>query len=211
MATDAGKFKSVKCKVHEIWAMPVITRWLLKDSMFDLEGFIVESVANKFAKEQELAFWYGTGDASNQPKGLLDTIAGDYTTIDYANLVNCVYDLDEEYAQNGVFYMNRKTMKKIKNLVDSQNLPIFQDTRDIANKYDGYLLGYPVRFVPALKENEIVFGDLYEAYAIVDKVNDSGMQYDDITVKGKVQYPTWARVGGTPMKREAYKYIKVAD
>ena len=208
VATDAGKFKSVKCKVHEMWAMPVITRWLLKDSMFDLEGFIVESVANQFAKSEEEAFWYGTGDSANQPKGLLYTISADYTTIDYTNLTNAIYDLEEEYAKNGVFFLNRKTMKVIKNLVDGNNRPLFTETSDIERRYDGMLLGYPVVFTGALKENEIVFGDLYESYMIVDKSNDTGMQYDDITVKGKVQYPTWKRVGGTPVKK-AYKYIKV--
>lgn len=207
--TNAGTFKQVPCKVFEMWAEPVITRQLLADSMFDLEGYIVRKVGEIFGKAEETAFWKGTGDSANQPTGLLNGVAsGDYTGITYANLTSAIYDLAQDYANGAKFYMNRKTMKAVKNLVDGNNMPIFVDTRDIERKYDGYLLGYPVRFTEGLAEGEIVFGDLSNAYGIVDKSNDQGIIRDDVTVKGKVKMATWKRCGGAPLRREAYKYIK---
>lgn len=208
--TDAGTFSNVIVDVHENWARPVISRQLVNDSMYDLEGYIANKVAQKFGKSEELAFWKGTG--VKQATGLLLGATPEYTdAINYANLNSMVYTLADEYAQNGVFFMNRATMAVIKGLVDTNGRPLFVDTTAIKDKFDGYLLGYPVKFTSALtKDKEIVFGDMYKAYGIVDKVNDSGVIRDEVTVPGKVKFNTWERVGGKGLLREAYQYIKLA-
>lgn len=207
--TDAGTFKEVDIPVHEQWAEPKITGQLAKDSMFDLESYIVKKVGEKFGKAEEVAFWHGTG--VKQPTGLLNGIAtGDYTGFTYTNLTSAIYDLPQDYAVNGKFYLNRKAMKEIKNLVDGNNRPLFVETSDINSKYDGALLGYPVLFTEGLAVDEIVFGDLYNAYGILDKTNDSGLIRDDITEKGKIKFATWVRTGGSGLRREAFLFIKKA-
>lgn len=207
--SNAGTFKEVTIDVCEQWAEPKITRMLAKDSMFDLENYIVNKVAEKFGKSEEVAFWKGTG--VKQPTGLLNGIVtGDYTGISYTNLNSMIYDLTQDYAVGAKFFMNRKTMKDVKGLVDGNNRPLFIETTDINAKYDGALLGYPVEFTDGLAEGEIVFGDLYNAYGILDKSNDSGMIRDDITEKGKVKFATWQRTGGKTLVREAFKYLKKA-
>jgi len=205
-----GTFKNVTIDTHENWARPVISRQLVNDSMYNLENYLATKVAQKFAKSEELAFWKGTG--VKQPTGLLLDVVGDYTdAINYANLNAMIYTLEDEYAQNGVFFMNRATMATVKGLVDTNGRPLFVETSDISNKFDGYLLGYPVKFTSALeKDKEIVFGDMYKAYGIVDKVNDNGVIRDEVTVPGKVKFNTWERVGGKGLLREAFQYIKLA-
>ena len=53
----------------ECYAVPVLTRWLMQDSQFEMNAFVSENVADIFAKALEAAIVKGSG--SNQPKGVL--------------------------------------------------------------------------------------------------------------------------------------------
>ncbi|MGL4864508.1 MAG: phage major capsid protein [Cetobacterium sp.] len=207
--TNTGTFQNVNIDLKDIFASPVISRNLLADSAFDLETYLVNKVAEKFAKDEELAFFNGVG--TDDPTGLLTGVTADYVTIDYSNLNACIYDLENGYAEKACFIMNRKTMKAIKDIKDSNGRPLFIETSEITNKFVGHLLGYPVYFTHGIKEGEVVFGDMYESYGIVDKENSLTVDRDVLTIRGKLQLPTYGRVGGKPLKREAFKYIKVVQ
>jgi HK97 family phage major capsid protein len=80
------------------------------------------------------------------------------------------------------------------------------------------MLGYPVVEVDAMDgfvpgagsagKDVILFGDMAQAYHIVDR-NDVGLQRDDITKKGFVQFYAYKRVGGKVVLPEALGKLKI--
>ena len=217
--TKVEGFDKITIACHDLYAKPKATNRMLSDNAFDLEGYIVDKIAEAFISKSGEA--YVKGDGVGKPSGLLTgltaTALATASKVTFKELNTMVYALKQKYANNAVWVMNRKTLGEINGLTDLQGNPIFRqpELRIEGDKVDGYLLNYPVYVddsMPSLLtavagEIPLVFGDIKSAYAIVDNVNVFTKR-DDITETGFTKFPTVIRTGGKRLLDEAVVALK---
>ncbi len=225
--TDAPTLGRATITWGEVYAMPQATQYLLDDAAFDVESWYTNSVAEKFADEEENAFL--TGNGTKKPKGLL---AYTYTTdadgsrdlgkiqkisggLTFDSILSVYYALRQVYRRQGdcAWLMNGATIEALRKIKDEQNRYIWVD--NIANGMAGSLLGCPVhesRFVPGATTNGnlcVLFGNFKKAYTIVDRLGLNVIR-DPYTVKGQVAFYTSKRVGNVLTDDDAVKALAVS-
>ncbi len=118
---------------------------LLQDSAFNLEAYIMEAIAERFARGTNRHYTVGNG--STQPHGFIPAsssgvTAASATSVSYADLVDLEHSVDPAYRQSGcAFQMHDGTLKIIKKLLDADNRPLWAS--GIAVREPNTILGYP--------------------------------------------------------------------
>lgn len=229
-ATNSPQLAQVTPTFGEIYAMPAATQKAIDDIFFDVEAWLVDSTASKFAKEENAAFT--TGDGTNKPKGLLAaTMAktGDDTrafgTFQYLAtgvaagmpatnpsdlLIDLVTSLKSRYYRNARFMMNRQTLATVRKWKDSQNNYLWQP--GLQSGEPNSILGFPYTYnddMPSIGANAlcVAFGDFREAYIILDRTGIRLLR-DPYTNKPYVNFYITKRVGNMILNSEAVKLIK---
>ncbi len=209
--------------VHEMFSQPKATQKLLDDSAIDVESWIAEKVADKFARMEAGAFVSGSG--TSQPKGILsyadgtgfgqieqiDSGASGVVTSD--SLVKLFYSLQEDYARNATFLMNRSVLQSVRLLKESTtDQYIWQP--GLATGTPDTLLGTPVAQaadmpLAAADSLSIALADFKTAYLIVDRIGLRILR-DPFTEKPFVKFYTTRRVGGEVINTDAIKLLKLS-
>lgn len=128
------------------------------------------------------------------------------TTILYTSLIELVHSIDPAYRNlnNCSFVMNDSSVKKLRQILDTQGRPIFVPGYDVSNlgTAPDRLLGYPVVVNQdvasmAASAKSIAFGDL-SFYKIRDVMDISMFRFTDsaYTKLGQVGFLAWMRTGG---------------
>ena len=210
--TDADNlWKLLRITVEEMYAEPKVTQKLLDDADFDVEGWLVNAIAKQFAKAEGDAFVNGNG--VGKPRGLLTHpevgivhTAADYV-IDADAIIDLTETLPEEFDAGARFLMRKSTRAAIRKLKNTDGTVYLWQPPFGAEP--STLCGYPITIVPdmpalaaASSVYPIVFGNIAEAYTIVDKPGVS-MIRDAITAKGFVIFYTTRRVGGDVVNPQA--------
>lgn len=119
---------------------------LLNDEAVNLESFIMDAIAERFARGENRHFT--TGNGTTQPHGFIPAsssgvTAASATSVSYADLVDLEHSVDPAYRrQPGVaFQMNDTTLKIIKKLLDADNRPLWSS--GVAVREPDTILGYP--------------------------------------------------------------------
>jgi len=221
----------IQIRLHELSAMPRASQRLLEDSAFDVEGWLAERIAQKFARAEAAAFISGDGD--DKPKGLLDHdiepnatavwgelgyIAtgedGDFDPDAPADaLVDLVYALDAGYRANATFVMNSKTAGAVRKMKDADGRFLWSDS--LAAGQPARLMGYPVLVaedMPDIDEDAyaIAFGDFRAGYTIAERP-DLRVLRDPFSAKPNVLFYATKRVGGDVTDFRAIKLLKFAE
>src|SRR5690606_3797888 len=68
--TQTTALDRIQIRLHELSAMPRASQRLLEDSAFDVEGWLAERIAQKFARAEAAAFIHGDGE--DKPRGILN-------------------------------------------------------------------------------------------------------------------------------------------
>ncbi|WP_417624953.1 phage major capsid protein [Paremcibacter congregatus] len=216
--------------VDEMYAEPKATQKLLDDSMFDIEGWLADKVANKFSRIENAAFI--NGDGSGKPRGILDYdtvatsdatrawekfehintgVSGGFAAEDPADdLIDVVFALKAQYRNNANWLMARKTVASVRKMKDGDGNYLWAP--DFGERQGGLVLGYPVvegEDMPVVAANSLsmAFGDFREAYTIVDRKGITVLR-DPFTQKGFVKFYTTRRTGGGAVNFEALKYLR---
>ncbi len=210
-------------ETHEMYANPRATQKLIDDASVDIEGWVSQKVAERFARLEATAFISGDGD--KKPTGILSYAAGtSWGQIEQLNsaaagsiaaddVIRLYYRLKDEYAKNATFLMNRTTVQALRLLKDTgSDQYIWQP--GLALGTPDTLLGVPVALasdMPGVAANNlaIAVGDFKRGYMIVDRVGIR-MLRDPYTAKPFVLFYTTKRVGGEVVNFEAIKLLKVA-
>ena len=230
--TDTSFMSRHAIGVFEHYAYPAVTSHLLDDSAFDVESWLMGKIAARFARQENAAFFSGTG--TGEPKGLLDygTVPEDSFTwpADPANYqIGAIYSgqdgslgsgavesigqvldsLKAEYLPGSAWMMPRAVRNLIRNLKDTDGRFYFQPS--LSEGVPDRLMGYPVFLAedmaaPAADTIGMLFGNFGEAYTIVDRM---GMQVirDPYTSPGSVKFYVAKRVGGALTNPEAVKAL----
>ncbi|MFA5569660.1 MAG: phage major capsid protein [Trueperaceae bacterium] len=226
-ATNTPKLGTWSIPVHEIYAAPRATQKLLDDAAINIEAWLSNKVARKFAAIESVAFLKGTG--AGQPKGLLSYPAG--TTrgkiqqvptgaaagIAAEGIVNIVYALKSAYLTGSVWLMNRATEGAIRTIRDDSGASAGTGQFMWAPGFGGApatLMGYPIYEAPGfdnVSAGNLVaaFGNIREAYTVVDRQGIRVLR-DPYTAKPFVELYTTKRVGGDVLDFDAVKLFKVA-
>lgn len=217
----------------EMYAMPKISQKLLDDVAMDIESWLANKVANKFARVEGTAFWQGTG--VGQPRGLATyttTATGDDTrawgqlehiktgtngAFNSTNKADTLQDLvgafRDQYLNNATFVMRRSVRTAIRKLKEATTDKYLWEPSLQAGQPDR-LMGYPVRideYMPALTTGSLslAFGDFREGYTVVDRIGIRTLR-DPFTAKPYVVFYTTKRTGGGCINFEAVKFIQFA-
>jgi HK97 family phage major capsid protein len=213
-------FDQVELTPYELRALVVISNQLLEDSAIDLEGYLSNNAAKKFASAEGAAFVNGNG--TGKPKGFLaeagiaKLATGNASTLGSAPgdmLISALYDLPQVYRANSVFGMNAKTLAEIRKLKDSQGNYLWQPGLQAGQPET--VLGRPVIELVdmddiAAGKLPIVIGD-FSGYQIIDRV-ELQMLRDPYSLAdySQTRFAFRRRVGGGVTQADHFRLVKVA-
>jgi HK97 family phage major capsid protein len=228
--TATPVIERISIRLHELAAMPKASQRLLDDAAFDVEGWLAERIANRFARAEAQAFI--SGDGIDKPKGFLTYpkvaeaswawgslgyvatgAAGDFSaTAPSDALVDLVYALNADYRANGVFVMNSKTTGAVRKMKDADGRFLWSD--GLTSGEPARLLGYPVLVAEDMPDiganvHAIAFGDFRAGYTVAERP-DLRVLRDPFSAKPHVLFYASKRVGGDISDFAAIKLLKFA-
>ena len=227
-ARTSGKstnFETVTITAGELFGSVPYTQRVLDMSSFDLVAWAQQEMAKAFsAKERQAMFIDGDG-TDHKPVGLLTHVdtgtgvqkidsmeSGTSTDFDGDDLIDMTYELETEYLDGSVWVMNRQTARKIRKFKDNEDRYIWTDGFGSAPTT---LLGYPVQIVDempaagAAGNFPIIFGNLNQAYCIVNHTTGTRLVRDALTAKPNVLLDTTRYCGGDVIDGQAVKVLKI--
>jgi len=212
-------------------AKPQASEESLDDLYFDVENWLITSVAEAMAAGEGAAFVLG--DATKKPSGFLagpapvSTVDASraFGTLQYIasgqaaalptildTLYDVIYSLRARYRRNARWVGAKALFGALRKYKDTTNNYLWQPSLT-ASQPDTFM-GYPVmeaEDMPAVAANAfpLAFGDFREGYLIADRV---GMRItrDEITTPGFVKFYCRKRVGGKLRNTQAIKLLKIA-
>ncbi|MBT3140730.1 phage major capsid protein [Phaeobacter gallaeciensis] len=231
-ATEAGpaaetgtpSIDRITIPLHELSALPKASQRLLDDSAFDIENWLAERIADKFARAEADAFV--NGDGADKPRGFLNhpqvendnwswgnlgyVATGTAGGVDGDDIVGLVYSLGAQYRANGAFVMNSKTAGVVRKLKDADGRFLWSD--GLAAAEPARLMGYPVVIAEdmpdvATDSYSIAFGDFNAGYTVAERP-DLRILRDPFSAKPHVLFYATKRVGGDVSDFAAIKLLK---
>jgi HK97 family phage major capsid protein len=221
--TNTAQIGKNTIDTYEMYAQPQATQKLIDDASIDIEAWVAQRIAEKFARLEATAFV--SGDGSGKPTGILNyaagTAFGQVEQIDSGTsavvtadgLVKLYYALKDEHAKRATFLMHRTTVQAVRLLKEATtNQYLWQP--GLAAGTPDTLLGVPVALatdmpVPAASSLSVAIADFQSAYLIVDRVGVRILR-DPYTAKPFVKFYATKRVGGEVVNSEAIKLLKLA-
>lgn len=219
--TESGMtFEQATFTPYELSTFVPISRQLLEDNAYGLEGELTSDFAEAFAKAENAAFVSGNG--TGKPNGLLTATgitevktghASTLGTDPAATIIGMFHSVPSVVAQNGVWVMNRKTLGTLRTLKDATGRFIMLDPITVGAPMT--LLGRPIVEaidMPDVAANAfpIMFGDM-SGYRIVDRIGLSILR-DPYTLSnvGQVKFTAFRRTGGDVSHADRFIKLKVA-
>lgn len=230
--TNTPQVGKYEIQAHEMYAMPKASQKILDDAATNVESWLAGKVADKFARVEGAGFTTGTG--VGQPRGLFsyttaatgdDTRAwgtfehvvtganGAFHTTKADPLQDLLGAFKDQYLQNATWLMRRELRTDIRKMKEATSDRYLWEPSLQAGQPDR-LLGYPVRidqYVPAKATGSLslAFGDIREAYTIVDRMGIRTLR-DPYTAKPYVVFYSTKRTGGGAVNFEAVKFLKLS-
>jgi HK97 family phage major capsid protein len=229
--TEPGQFGRVRISVHELHAQPKATQKLLDDANLNVEEWIVNKIAARFARRENAAFV--TGDGVAQPRGFgsypvaatTDTTrpwgtfeyfpsgaAGAFAAAAPADaIISLMHRLKAGYLPKAAWLMPRAVSELIRKMKGTTNDSyLWQPSLQIGTP--ATLLGFPVYLgedMPAVAANSLslAFGDFGEGYTIVDRIGMRVLR-DPYTAAPFVKFRCTKRVGGDVTNFDALKFLR---
>jgi HK97 family phage major capsid protein len=228
--TGTPSIDRITIPLHELSALPKASQRLLDDAAFDIERWLAERIADKFARAEAAAFV--SGDGTDKPTGFLthpnvDNDAwvwgslgyiatgtpGDFDPVSPADAVfDLVYGLDAEYRAGASFVMNSKTAGAVRKMKDADGRFLWSD--GLAVDQPARLVGYPVLILEDMPDiasdaTPIAFGDFAAGYTIAERP-DTRILRDPFSAKPHVLFYASKRVGGDVSDFAAIKLLKLS-
>ncbi|TCP42334.1 phage major capsid protein [Rhodovulum marinum] len=226
--TDTPQIERVSIPLHELSAMPKASQRLLDDSAFDIEGWLAERIADKFARAEAAAFI--AGDGVDKPKGFLSHphvaesawawgrlgyvatgMEGDFDAVSPSDaILDLVYSLGAEYRAGASFVMNSRTAGAVRKMKDADGRFLWSD--GLAAGEPARLLGYPVLIAEDMPDiapdaTAIAFGNFQAGYTVAERP-DLRVLRDPFSAKPHVLFYATKRVGGDVSDFAAIKLLK---
>lgn len=216
-----------------LYAYPKASEEALVDMFFDVQGWLVQSIAEGFAAGEENAIV--NGDGANKPTGFLNGTPVDtddgarafgalqyvpsgaagalVASTDADPFITLIQKLKRGYRNNARFLMNKMTVGEVMKLKDGDGNYLWK-MGDIQNGQPDRLMGYAItesEEMPDIAADAfpIAFGDFNAGYLLADLVGFR-LTRDEITQPGYVKWYARRRLGGQVRKSEAIKLLKLS-
>jgi HK97 family phage major capsid protein len=229
--TSTPQLGKYRISAEEMYAYPRTTRKLLDDAVVDVEAWLIEKAADRFARAEGEAFV--VGDGISKPRGFATyptaaTADGSraWGTFEHFNttangafgasnpadiLIDVVEAMKDGYREGARWVTRRSVISLIRKFKEATtNAYLWQPGLQAGQPPT--LLGFPVtkaEDMPALGTNSLsmAFGNFAVAYQVVDRL---GMRVirDEITQPGFVKFHVFRRVGGAAVQFEAVKFVR---
>lgn len=214
--TKAPTLSELKVPFGEVYANPFVSQQALDDLAFDVEAFIANATAVKFAQMENAAFV--AGDGVNKPKGFmtaaLPTIktgaaAAMPSNADY--IFTMIQTLPAAYRNGAKFYTASATTAGIRTLKDSTGNYLYSPISAAAPAGLGGFELVAVEEMDAVAAGKLplVFANLKQGYVIADRVGIRTLR-DPYSNKPFVGFYSTKRVGGMVRDAQAFVALKVA-
>jgi HK97 family phage major capsid protein len=204
--------------VHEAACYVDVSQRLLEDAAVNVEAEVAFDLAEEYGRLEGAAFV--NGDGVKKPTGFMadagiqSTFNGHATDLKADGLIDLLYSLPATYRQRGAWMMNGTTLATVRKLKDGQGNYLWQPA--FQSGEPATILGRPVIEaidMPDIQANAfpIIFGDWATAYRIFDRLALSILRdpYSQAT-KGLVRFHARRRVGGSVVRAEALRKLKIA-
>jgi len=225
--STTGTLERITIPLHELAAMPKASQRLLDDSAFDVDGWLADRIADRFARAEATAFV--TGNGTDKPRGFNDYpkvangvwawgnlgyvpsgVAAAINNVD--PIIDLIYALGASYRAGATFVMNSKTAGALRKLKDADGRFLWSD--GFAQGEPARLSGYPVLIAEDMPDiaagtHPIAFGNFTAGYTIVERP-DLRLLRDPFSAKPHVLFYASKRVGGAVTDFAAIKLLRVA-
>jgi len=208
-------FEQIDIKPHAMGVLVPVSRSLLEDNAVNLGDYLSNHIVAECATLESQ--WFVTGNGTTQAEGVLTSAEVEEieaAAIDTDALLDLFYGIKSTYALNGSWLMNRKTMRVVRGLRDSDGNLLWQ--AGLQAGQPGLLLGKPVfeaDHMPDVAEDAtpIMFGDFARGYLITDRIAfEPHVDYDTRWGNDIVVFGGRRRVGGKVVMGEALAKLKIA-
>lgn len=219
--TESGpSYEQVTLTPYELATFVEVSRQLLEDNAYNLEGELASDLAESFAIAEGTAFVSGNG--TGKPKGILaatgitEVVSGNAATLGSAPgdlMIDVFSAIPTAHAQNGAWGMNRKTLAALKKIKTTAGDYLWQPS--LREGAPSTLLGRPVIEMVdfpdiAAGAFPIVFGD-WSGYRIVDRVDFSILSDPYTRAKNGINvFHVRKRVGGDVTNPDRFVKLKVS-
>ena len=204
--TSTPKVKLIKINMGEVYANPAVTQRILDDSMFDVDAFIANEVATKFAEMEGDAFV--NGDGVDKPLGLMHANSGILNAegaLTGDALISLVYGLKAGYRTGAAFVANTLFHSEVRKLKDENGNYMWK--AGLADGQPATILGYAAYEDENVADGDAIFGQ-FSNYTIVDRTGIN-MIRDPYTQKGSVLFYSTKRVGGRVTMADAFRTFTI--
>jgi HK97 family phage major capsid protein len=207
-----------RISTHTLSTRPKVTQNMLEDSSINVESWLSDKVANRFARTEGASFV--TGNGVGRPRGFLTYTSGtSFGTIEQVAMghataltadgfISVKYSLKEYYLDRGTWLINRTTLAATMKLKDGEGSYIWKPGL-LANDPTSTILGLPVRMsttMPTVAASalSVALADWTRAYLIVDRLGINILR-DPYSSKPSVEFYTRKRIGGDILDFDSLK------
>ena len=164
LGSTSGKFISIELKGYLAGALSKISKSLINNSAFDIVGYVVNKVAQAFAKWIEKELLIGSSEKITGLSNATQIVtAAAATAITADELIDLQESIPDAYQAGAIWIMSKSTRTAIRKLKDNDGNYILN--KDATAQWGYTLLGKPVYVsdnMPAMKSNSkaIYYGDM---------------------------------------------------
>ena len=164
LGSTSGKFISIELKGYLAGALSKISKSLINNSAFDIVGYVVNKVAQAFAKWIEKELLIGSPEKITGLSNATQIVtAAAATAITADELIDLQESVPDAYQAGAIWIMSKSTRTAIRKLKDKDGNYILN--KDATAQWGYTLLGKPVYVsdsMPAMKSNSkaIYYGDM---------------------------------------------------
>ena len=164
LESKSGKFLSIELKGYLAGALSKISKSLINNSAFDIVGYVVNKVAQAFAKWIEKELLIGSSEKITGLSNATQVVtAAAATAITADELIDLQESVPDAYQAGAIWIMSKSTRTAIRKLKDNDGNYILN--KDATAQWGYTLLGKPVYVsdnMPAMKSNSkaIYYGDM---------------------------------------------------
>jgi HK97 family phage major capsid protein len=216
--TGDPAYGMLEIQAPEMFARFEVSMQMIEDSDYDLPAELRDESSEQFAYKEGYESVNGTGLGTNQMEGLLvnadigETVSGSAAAITADGMIDLYHAVKTAYTRNGLFGLNRNSLKAIRKLKDTTNQYLW--VPGIANAAPNTILGAPYVEMPDLPDPgagtyPVLYGDFRKGYAVIDRFG-VGFITDYITGadQGLVVFRARKRTGGGVLLAEALRKLK---
>lgn len=149
-------------------AIVVVSDELLDDANVSLGDYLMKKFAQVFGKGEDVAMFKGTGSPftglfnSSHTFGNTVTLASTIGSLTYQDLLDTVYNIDQNYIANAMWLMHPSVMSIVRGITDGSGRYVFQPSLDETSP--GTLLGYPVKLIQNAPNSSAAAGSVVAVF-----------------------------------------------